>query len=166
MIGLTMFLFGGMWIWGLWIWRVLKCIKRGLVGNPSRNMKDIGAEGDLNCVDLAQEVSVKIFGMWPRDCSCESFGEECGCFCLCLKSLPDAKSKVKRIRLITLTKKVTEKPSIDFALWFTLTKNVLIKHSKLRKEKYKRYGLSNKGAPGSEPELNPVFKEINRLREW
>ena len=52
-----MFLFGGMWIWGLWIWRVLKCIKRGLVGNPSRNMKDIGAEGDLNCGGLAQEVS-------------------------------------------------------------------------------------------------------------
>jgi hypothetical protein len=28
------------------------------------------------------------------------------------------------------------------------------------------YGSKNKGAPGSRVELNPVFKEINRLREW
>ena len=27
----------------------------------------------------------------------------------------------------------------------------------LKKEKYKIYGSSNKGAPGSEMELNPVF---------
>jgi hypothetical protein len=26
---------------------------------PSRNMEGIGAEGDLNCTDLAQDVSVK-----------------------------------------------------------------------------------------------------------
>jgi hypothetical protein len=45
-------------------------------------------------------------------------------------------------------------------------KNILMKRSKLRKEKYKTYGLSNKGATGSEMELNPIFKEINRLRQW
>ena len=39
-------------------------------------------------------------------------------------------------------------------------KSVLNKHSKLRKERYKIYSLSIKGAPGSEMELNPVFKEI------
>jgi hypothetical protein len=44
-------------------------------------------------------------------------------------------------------------------------KYTLIKYSKLRKEKYKMYGSSNKGEPGSEMELNPVFKEINRLVE-
>jgi hypothetical protein len=27
-------------------------------------------------------------------------------------------------------------------------------------------GLSNNRAPGSAMELNPVFKEIKRLREW
>lgn len=33
----------------------------------------------------------------------------------------------------------------------------------LRKYKYNMYGSRIKGAPGSEKELNPVFKEINRL---
>jgi hypothetical protein len=84
----------------------------------------------------------------------------------CLKSLPEAKSKVKRVRLIALTKEVSKKPSRDFVFLFWLIKNILIKHSKLRKKKYKMYGSKNKGAPGSRVELNPVFKEINRLREW
>ena len=39
-------------------------------------------------------------------------------------------------------------------------KSVLNKCSKLRKEKYKIYGSSIKEAPGSEMELNPVFKDI------
>jgi hypothetical protein len=39
-------------------------------------------------------------------------------------------------------------------------KSILNKHSKLRKEKYKIYGLSIKGVLGNEMELNPVFKEI------
>ena len=43
----------------------------------------------------------------------------------------------KRIRLIALTEEVSEKPSIDFVLWFAPMKSVLIKCSKLRKEKYK-----------------------------
>jgi hypothetical protein len=37
-------------------------------------------------------------------------------------------------------------------------KSILIKHSKLRKEKYKIYGSSIKGGPGNGMELNPVFK--------
>ena len=40
-------------------------------------------------------------------------------------------------------------------------KSVLIKHSKLRKEKYKMYGSKSKGAPGSGIEVNPVFKDVN-----
>jgi hypothetical protein len=32
--------------------------------------------------------------------------------------------------------------------------------NKLRKEKYKIYGSNIKGAPESEIELNPVFKDI------
>jgi hypothetical protein len=61
---------------------------------------------------------------------------------------------------------VSEKPSIGFVLQFTLMKNVLIKHSKHRKKKYKMYGSSNKRAPGSTKELYPMFADINKLREW
>jgi hypothetical protein len=39
-------------------------------------------------------------------------------------------------------------------------KCILNKCSKLRKEKYEIHGLSIKGAPGSEMELNPVIWEI------
>ena len=39
-----------------------------------------------------------------------------------------------------------------------------MKQSKLSKEKYKMYGSRIKGAPGSRMKLNPVFKEINRLK--
>ena len=54
-----MFLFGGMWILGLWIWKAVECCKWGLMDCPSRNLEDIGTEGDLNCADLAQEVSME-----------------------------------------------------------------------------------------------------------
>jgi hypothetical protein len=36
-------------------------------------------------------------------------------------------------------------------------KNVLMKRSKLKKEKYKIYSSSIKGAPGSRMKSNPVF---------
>jgi hypothetical protein len=75
-------------------------------------------------------------------------------------SLPEA--KVKRLRLIALTKEVSETPIIDFILWLSLMKNILNKHSKLRKEKYKIYSLSIKWAPGSVMELSPVFQD-NKL---
>ena len=51
---------------------------------------------------------------------------------------------------------------MDFVIWLSLMKNILNKHSKLRKEKYKIYGSSIKGAPGSEMEMNPMFKD-NKL---
>ena len=35
----------------------MEYFKWGLMGHSSRNMKDIGAESDLNCGVLAQEVS-------------------------------------------------------------------------------------------------------------
>ena len=53
--------------------------------------------------------------------------------CFCLKSLSE--TKVNIFRLIALTKEVSEKPSLDFVLWFTLMRNILVKHSQLRKEK-------------------------------
>ena len=44
----------------------------GLFDHPSRNVEDIGAEDDLNCTDLAQEIlMVKKVSMWPRDCFCD-----------------------------------------------------------------------------------------------
>ena len=64
---------------------------------------------------------------------------------------------MKRLGLIALTKEVSKKPSRDFVLMLSLTKRSLNKHSKLRKKKYKIYGLSIKGIPGSEMKLNPVF---------
>jgi hypothetical protein len=36
--------------------------------HPSRNIEDIGAEDNSNCVDLAQDVSMEEnFSMWPRE---------------------------------------------------------------------------------------------------
>ena len=69
-------------------------------------MKDFVTESDLNCADLAQEVSVENFNMWPRDYFCGILVKNVATFCPCLKSLPEA--KVKRIRLIALTKEVSE----------------------------------------------------------
>ena len=68
---------------------------------------------DLNCADLSQEVSVeKKFSTWPRDCfSCILLMNVAG-FSPCLKSLPEA--KVKRLRLIALTKEVSKKSSGNF----------------------------------------------------
>ena len=103
-------------------------------------------------MDLTQDVSVENFNMWPRDCFC-NVGKECDYFCL--KCLPEA--KMKKLRLIALTKKVLEMPIIDFVLWLCLMKSILNKHSKLRKEKYKIYGLNSKGAPGSRMEPTPMF---------
>jgi hypothetical protein len=103
-------------------------------------------------VDLGQEGSVENFNMWPRDCFC-NVGKECDYFCL--KCLPEA--KMKKLRLIALTKKVLEMPIIDFVLWLNLIKSVLNKCNKLRKEKYKIYGLNIKAEPGSRMGLNPMF---------
>ena len=72
-------------------------------------------ESDFNCVDLAQEVSVENFNMWPRDCFCGLLVKDVATFCPYLKSLPEA--KVKRFILISLTKEVSEMPIIDFVLW-------------------------------------------------
>jgi hypothetical protein len=151
-----MLLFERMWILGFWIWKALECFKWGLIGHPSRNMEDFVAGSNLNCIDLAQEISKeKNFRIWYKDCFCDILVKNEATFCPCLKSLPEA--KVKRLRLISLTKEVSKKSSRDFALWISLMKRSLNKHSKLRKEKYKIYGSSIKGVPGSEMEQNPVF---------
>ena len=147
-----MLLFERMWILGLRIWKAVECFKWGLMGHPSRNMEDFVAGSDLNCVDLAQEISKeKNFRMCHKDCFCGILAT----FCSCLKSLPEA--KVKSLRLIALSKEVSKKPSRDFVFWLSLMKRCLNKHSKLRKEKYKTYGSSIKGVPGSVMAQNLVF---------
>ena len=111
---------------------------------------------DLNCADLAQEVSVeKNFSTWPGGCFYGILMKNMTTFCPFLKSLPDA--KVKRLGLIVLTKEVSKKPSRDFVLWLSLMKRSLNKNCKLRKEKYKIYGSSIKGVPGNKKEQNLVF---------
>ena len=65
-----------------------------------------------------------------------------------------------------MTKAVSKQPSLDYVVWFMLIKSILIKCSKFRKEKHKLYGSKCKGAAGGRMELNPLFKETNRLREW
>lgn len=46
-----MLLFGGRWIWALWVRKALQCSKHCVEpqGPPSRNMEGGGAEGELNC---------------------------------------------------------------------------------------------------------------------
>ena len=134
----------------------MESFKWGLMGYPSRNMEDFVTESDLNCVDQAQEVSVENFSV-ARDYFCGILVKNVAT-CLCVKSLPPAKAK--RLRLIALTKEVLETPIRNFVFWLSLMTSILNKHSKLRKEKYEIYGSSTKGAPGSEMELNPVFKDI------
>ena len=77
----------------------------------SRNMEDFVPGSNLNCLDLAQEISKeKNFKMWHKDCFCGILVKNVATFYPCLKSLPEA--KVKRlglIALITLTKEVSKK---------------------------------------------------------
>lgn len=68
--------------------------KWGLMDQSSRKMKDSGADRDLNCGGLAQEVSEeKNFNMWPRDYSYDILANIVAIFCSCLKSLPEATVK-------------------------------------------------------------------------
>ena len=49
MIGLTMFLFGGIWTLVPWARKAVECFKPCLMGHASKSMEDNGAENDLNC---------------------------------------------------------------------------------------------------------------------
>jgi hypothetical protein len=118
-------------------------------------MEDFVAGSDLNCVDLAQEISKGKNFRCGIKTFCGILVKNVPTFCPSLKSVSEA--KVKTLRLIALSKEVSKKPSRDFVLWLSLMKRSLNKHSKLRKEKYKIHGSSIKGVPGSEVEQNPVF---------
>jgi hypothetical protein len=154
-IGLTMLLFRRTWILELWIWKAVEFFKWVLMGYPSRNMEDFDAESELNGVDLVQE---KNFSMWHRNCFCNILVKSVAAFYHWLKSLPEA--KVKRFRLIALKKEVSKQPGINSVVWllkFTHMKSILMKRSKLGKEKYKIHGSGIKGTSGRKMELNPRF---------
>ena len=103
-----MLLFERMWILGLWIWKAVECFKWGLMGHPSRNMEDFVAGSNLNCVDLAQEISKeKNFRMWHKDWFCGILVKNVATFCPCLKSLPEA--KVKRLSINCIDKRSFKK---------------------------------------------------------
>ena len=59
------------------------------MGHPSRGTEDTDTEGDFNSGDYSYDVWVK----------------NAAALCICAKNLPEA--KIKRFRLISLTKEVT-----------------------------------------------------------
>jgi hypothetical protein len=109
-------------------------------------MEGFVTESDLNFVEIVQDVSVENLSMWSRDCCCGILVKNVATFCLYLKSLHE--TKVKRFILTALKKEISKKPSRNFVFWLSLMKSILNKHSKLRKDKYKIYRSSIKGAPG------------------
>jgi hypothetical protein len=99
--------------------KLVEGFRFSLMSCPSRNVADFVAEGDLNCADLAQEVSVeKNFSMWHRDYFYGILVKNVAVFCPCLKSLLEA--NIKRFLLIALTVEVSKEPSGDFVFWFSL----------------------------------------------
>jgi hypothetical protein len=106
-MSLTMFLFGGMWILAFEIWKAIECLRSDLIGHSGSIMEDFSDEGDLKSGVPVQEVSEEMnFSMMPRDCPCDILAKIVTAFCPCLKSLPVA--KIKRFRLIPLTKEVSK----------------------------------------------------------
>ena len=132
-IGLTMLLFGRMWIWGLWIWKAVGRFKWGLMNYLYRNMEGFVIESDLNRatwpkrfqgrISISGLESVYVIFWWRMWLL---FALVC--------SLSGA--RVKRLRLIALAKEVSERHSRDFVHWWSLLKSILRKCSKLRKEKF------------------------------
>jgi hypothetical protein len=78
-------------------------------------MEDTGAVGDLNCGNLAQEVSKKNVHMLPRDCSYDILAKDVAASCPCLKSLPEV--KLKTFGLIMLAAEISRQPNMDSVMW-------------------------------------------------
>lgn len=94
-VGCTMFLFGGIWnVLRVWIRKVIRHFKHGLMGHPSRSMEESVAESKMNCRCLAQGCSWhKNINMWPRDYSYDILAKNVVAFCPSLKSLPETNVK-------------------------------------------------------------------------
>ena len=134
------------------------CFKHCLMGHTSRSMENSAAECDLmECVGHAQEVTKENINMWPRNC--DILVKNMSALCPCLKSLPKAKMK---FGLNLLEEKVSKQPNVLWLLALTLIKIYNEKEQAEQGETQNMYRLK-KGTPGIGIELNPVFKEINRL---
>lgn len=68
------------------------------------NIKDSGAEVELNCGGLAQDILENNFCMSSRECFYDILMKNMAAFCPCLKSLHEP--KIKRLRLIAFTKEI------------------------------------------------------------
>ena len=79
----------------------------------------------------------KNFSIWPRDSFSYILLKSVTALCPCLKSLPVV--KVRRFILISLTKRVFKKPITIFVFWFSVMKNILFKHSNIKKNKSTKY---------------------------
>jgi len=75
-------------------------------------------------------------------------------FAFVQKNLTEA--KLKSFGFIALAEEISKQPPSCGCEWPLLCRSI---------KKYKMYSLRRKGAPGSEMELSPVFKEINRLKK-
>jgi hypothetical protein len=64
-------------------------------------------------------------------------------FSLWLRSLP--KAKIKRFRLIALTNDISKKSNRDLVFWLSLMKNILNKHSTVRRKIIKCMALVVRG---------------------
>lgn len=74
-------------------------------------MEDIVAENDLSCENLAQGISEdNNVSVLPRDWFCDILMKNVAAFCTGSKSLPAA--KVKILRFIVLSKKISEYPGL------------------------------------------------------
>ena len=100
--------------------------------------------------------------MWLRDCFffffCSILGNSNATLYPSFKSQND--TETQKLRLIALTKEVSEMLFKDFVLCLYLMKNIWNMHNQLRKEKYKINSIKGGGAPGSEMVLNSEFKDI------
>ena len=77
MIGLTIVLFGR-----IWIWKSLECLKWALMDYLRRNIECFAAVSDLNCADMVQEFSVENFNMGTTDCFCGILGKNVEIFAI------------------------------------------------------------------------------------
>lgn len=60
------------------------------MGHTSRSIENSGTKNDLNCGDMAQEVSKEKKIMLPRVCSRDILTKNVPAFCPCPKSLSEA----------------------------------------------------------------------------
>lgn len=88
--------FGTMWVWELWIWKVVECFKWGLMGDPKGKWKTLLLLIWTLQTWLKRFQRISVCG---RDCF---GGILVATFCPCLKSMP--KDKMKRLILIASTK--------------------------------------------------------------